>query len=85
MVSVDGVLGRKTKVILHKPSRILAAKWELSPFQAHNYVNTQMSVAIVRDTHVASTALVSHPICPTASVSPFYMDPESVFIKTYQT
>ena len=51
MVSADGLLGRKYKILLKQLFRHLAEKWECPPSQAHNYAHAHMSVAIARATH----------------------------------
>mmetsp|Transcript_13619 Transcript_13619/g.19848 ORF Transcript_13619/g.19848 Transcript_13619/m.19848 type:complete len:155 (-) Transcript_13619:31-495(-) len=51
VATVDGVLGREAKMVLKQIARALATKWSCPHSQAQNYVNTMISVAIVRATH----------------------------------
>eukprot|EP00957_Ditylum_brightwellii_P042828 3242170-Ditylum_brightwellii.AAC.1 len=48
---VDGVLGREAKMVLKQIAQALAKIWSCLHSQAQNYVNTMISVAIVRATH----------------------------------
>ena len=50
LVSVDGLLGRETKILLKPIAGRLTAKWEWPPSQKHNYVHNKMSVDIARAT-----------------------------------
>eukprot|EP00957_Ditylum_brightwellii_P055505 4206263-Ditylum_brightwellii.AAC.1 len=51
VVTVDEVLGQEASMILKEIAHALIKKW-LSPLpQTQNYVNTMISIAIVRATH----------------------------------
>jgi hypothetical protein len=52
VVSTDGLIGKETKTLLKKLSSLLAEKWEKPYSVVCGYVNAQMSIAIVRATHL---------------------------------
>jgi hypothetical protein len=52
VVSTDGLIGKEAKALLKKLSSFLAEKWEKPYSVVCGYVNAQMSIAIVRATHL---------------------------------
>ena len=52
VVSTDGLIGKEAKTFLKKLSTLLAEKWEKPYSVVCGYVNAQMSIAIVRATHL---------------------------------
>jgi hypothetical protein len=52
VVSTDGLIGKEAKTLLKKLSSLLADKWEKPYSVVCGYVNAQMSIAIVRATHL---------------------------------
>jgi hypothetical protein len=52
VVSSDGLIGKEAKTLLKKLSSLLADKWEKPYSVVCGYVNAQMSIAIVRATHL---------------------------------
>ena len=51
VVSVDGVLGREASMFLKRLTQHLAGRWEAAPSQIANYINTKMSISVLRATH----------------------------------
>ena len=51
VVSVDGMLAHEASMVLKQISGHLAKHWNCSKSMAANYVNTTMSVSLVRATH----------------------------------
>jgi hypothetical protein len=51
-VSTDGLIGKEAKILLKKLSSLLAEKWEKPYSVVCGFVNAQMSIAIVRATHL---------------------------------
>ncbi len=52
VVSTDGLIGKEAQTFLKKLSTLLAEKWEKPYSVVCGYVNAQMSIAIVRATHL---------------------------------
>jgi hypothetical protein len=52
VVSTDGLLGKESRTLLKKLSALLTEKWEKPYSEICGYVNAQMSIAMVRATHV---------------------------------
>jgi hypothetical protein len=52
VVSTDGLIGKEAKTLLKKLCSLLAEKWEKPYSVVCGYVNAQMSIAIVRATHL---------------------------------
>jgi hypothetical protein len=52
VVSTDGLIGKEAKTMLKKLSSLLAEKWEKPYSVVCGYVNAQVSIAIVRATHL---------------------------------
>jgi hypothetical protein len=52
VVSADGLLGRKAAKLLERLALHLADKWERPYSVVHGFVNAQMSIAIVRASHL---------------------------------
>jgi hypothetical protein len=52
VVSTDGLIGKEAKSVLKALSIKLAEKWEKPYAVVRGYVNTRMSIAIVRATHI---------------------------------
>jgi hypothetical protein len=52
VVSTDGLFGREAKILLKKLSALLAKKWEKPYSEVCGYINAQMSIAVVRATHL---------------------------------
>jgi hypothetical protein len=85
VVSTDGLIGKEAKTLLKKLSFLLAEKWEKPYSVVCGYVNAQVSIAIVRATHLArlSSPYQSHDQRSSSSVgrqsrirslSPFLLD-----------
>jgi hypothetical protein len=51
-VSTDGLLGKEAKMLLKHLSALLSEKWEKTYSKVSGYVNAQISIAIVRATHL---------------------------------
>jgi hypothetical protein len=52
VVSTDGLIGKEAKTFLKKLSSLLADKWEKPYSVVCGFVNAQVSIAIVRATHL---------------------------------
>jgi hypothetical protein len=52
VVSTDGLLGKESRTYFKKLSMLLAEKWEKPYSEICGYVNAQMSIAMVRATHL---------------------------------
>jgi hypothetical protein len=52
VVSMDGLLGKEAKTLLKHLSALLSKKWEKPYSEVCGYVNAQISIAIVRATHL---------------------------------
>jgi hypothetical protein len=52
VVSPDGLFGKGANNLLKKLSALLAEKWEKPYSEVCGYVNAQMSIAVVRSTHI---------------------------------
>jgi hypothetical protein len=52
VASTDGLLGKESQTLLKKLSALLAEKWEKPYSETCGYVNAQMSIAMVRATHL---------------------------------
>jgi hypothetical protein len=52
VVSTDGLIGKEANTLLKKVSSLLAEKWKKPYSVVCGYVNAQMSIAIVRATHL---------------------------------
>jgi hypothetical protein len=50
--SVDGMLGREAKTFAQRLAAMLANRWEKSYSQVCGYVNSRLSISIVRATHL---------------------------------
>ena len=51
VVSTDGLLAREAKFFWLRMARLLANKWKREYSQVAGYLNTRLSIAIVRATH----------------------------------
>jgi hypothetical protein len=61
VASADGLLGEEAKILLRKPSAMLADKWEKPCSEVCGCVkNARMSIAIVRATHPFRRAKCPH-------------------------
>jgi hypothetical protein len=49
---MDSLLGKEAQTLLKKLSTLIAKKWEKPYSDVCGYVNAQMSIAIVRATHL---------------------------------
>jgi hypothetical protein len=52
VVSMDGLFCKEVETLLKKLSALLAEKWEKPYSEVCGYINAQMSIAIVRATHL---------------------------------
>jgi hypothetical protein len=52
LIHTDGLIGKELKTLLKKLSSLLAEKWEKPYSVVCGYLNAQMSIAIVRATHL---------------------------------
>jgi hypothetical protein len=52
VVSTDGMMGREANMFAKRLSAKLAKKWQKPYSQVCGYVNTRLSIAIVRATHL---------------------------------
>jgi hypothetical protein len=52
VVSMNGLFGKEAKTLLKKLSALLSKKWEKPYSEVCSYINAQMSIAIVRATHL---------------------------------
>jgi hypothetical protein len=59
VVSTNGLFGREAKTLLKKLSSLLAKKREKPYSEVCGYVNAQMSITIVRATHLCLQDLAS--------------------------
>jgi hypothetical protein len=57
VVSTDGLLGKEAKVVLKRLALMLTEKWGKPYSEVCGYVNAQMSIAIVRATHLCVCGL----------------------------
>ena len=52
IISIDGLLGNEAKSFLQHLSRMLAEKWQKPYSQVRGYVNSKISIACLRATHL---------------------------------
>jgi hypothetical protein len=56
--TLHGLLGKEAKTLLKRLSALLSEKWEKPYSEVCGYVNAQISIAIVRATHLCLRGLV---------------------------